>query len=335
MRVGKLSPFQIQHLVEIGAFLQQVREEQGMSLEQITAMTYVPLRTLRALEAGQVEILPEAVFIQGFIRRYADALGMDGIAVAKQFPVNPAAVDDQNGSTPPSRAQDSGAQDSGAAEPEPLPAATPAAAISTSSPPASSSVRGGRRSARRSATSLNLSWLVGGGLVLMAIVAIGIVVSILTRPASQLEQAQSPESSEPVEPSSPSDEAAIAPADPSSNTPENAPGSDAPTPAASPSPTPAASPSPNPATPIAVTLNITEPAWVSVVVDGQVSYEGTIAQGTERRWEAKQELTVVTGNAGGVRLSFNGGTATPMGARGQVAEVTYTPSGAATTSAAQ
>lgn len=87
--MSKLDPVQTQLLKEIGAYLMQVREDQSKSLEAIASTTYVPLRLLKAIEGGQVDILPEPVFVRGFIRRYAEALGLDGLAIAKQFPLNP------------------------------------------------------------------------------------------------------------------------------------------------------------------------------------------------------------------------------------------------------
>jgi cytoskeleton protein RodZ len=83
--VSRLDFSQIEQLKEIGDYLTQVRQQQAVPLEEVAARTYIPLRLLRAIEAGQTELLPEPVFIQGFIRRYADLLGLDGIALARSF----------------------------------------------------------------------------------------------------------------------------------------------------------------------------------------------------------------------------------------------------------
>jgi cytoskeleton protein RodZ len=83
--VSRLDFSQIEQLKEIGDYLTQVRQQQAVPLEEVAARTYIPLRLLKALEAGQTELLPEPVFIQGFIRRYADLLGLDGIALARSF----------------------------------------------------------------------------------------------------------------------------------------------------------------------------------------------------------------------------------------------------------
>jgi cytoskeletal protein RodZ len=77
---------QAELLSEIGAYLRQVREHQELSMETVASITKIPVRTLQAIETGDLEQLPEPVYIQGFIRRYADAIGTDGAEIANAFP---------------------------------------------------------------------------------------------------------------------------------------------------------------------------------------------------------------------------------------------------------
>jgi cytoskeletal protein RodZ len=86
--VNNLNPAQVEQLKEIGAQLRQQRQEKSISTEEVSAKTYISSRLLTALEEGQSEYLPEPVFIQGFIRRYADVLSLDGDALAKTFSTN-------------------------------------------------------------------------------------------------------------------------------------------------------------------------------------------------------------------------------------------------------
>lgn len=88
--MNRLDPNQVEKLQAISVQLRQAREEQGMTLEQLAAKTYIPLRSLRALDAGQSDALPEPVFIQGFIRRYGDTVHLDGTALAQTFPLETA-----------------------------------------------------------------------------------------------------------------------------------------------------------------------------------------------------------------------------------------------------
>ncbi|NJR66514.1 MAG: helix-turn-helix domain-containing protein [Leptolyngbyaceae cyanobacterium CRU_2_3] len=83
----KLDSAQLDQLKEIGAYLRQVRQEQAKSLEEIATKTCIRLPLLRAIELGQEQVLPEPVFVQGFIRRYADVLGLDGTGLSRTFPV--------------------------------------------------------------------------------------------------------------------------------------------------------------------------------------------------------------------------------------------------------
>lgn len=86
--MSRLDVTQIEHLKEISAYLKQLRQEQAISLEEISTRTYIPMRVLRAIEGLEIDQLPEPVFVKGFIRRYADALGVDGIALSQEFPIS-------------------------------------------------------------------------------------------------------------------------------------------------------------------------------------------------------------------------------------------------------
>jgi cytoskeleton protein RodZ len=88
--VNRLDQNQVEKLQAISTQLRQAREDQGITLEQLAAKTYIPMRTLRALDAVQVDSLPEPVFIQGFIRRYGDMVHLDGTALAQTFPLETA-----------------------------------------------------------------------------------------------------------------------------------------------------------------------------------------------------------------------------------------------------
>lgn len=77
---------QLERLMQIGGYLREVREDMGLTLEEVASRTLVQSRLLRAIEEGKLQQLPEPVYIQGFIRRYAEALGLDSNAIAEAFP---------------------------------------------------------------------------------------------------------------------------------------------------------------------------------------------------------------------------------------------------------
>lgn len=76
-----------ERLREIGVELRKARQVRSLSLQQLHSQTLVPLHHLESLEKGQVEKLPEDIYIRGFIRRLGNALGLDGNAMANSLPV--------------------------------------------------------------------------------------------------------------------------------------------------------------------------------------------------------------------------------------------------------
>jgi cytoskeletal protein RodZ len=80
--VTLLNQAQVEQLKEITTHLRQVRQEKSIRIEEIAAATLIRAGVLQALEEQRFEELPEPIFIQGFIRRYGDALGLDGNALS-------------------------------------------------------------------------------------------------------------------------------------------------------------------------------------------------------------------------------------------------------------
>lgn len=77
-------------LAEIGVKLRQSREQQSISLEQVALVTMIRCHLLQAIEEGQLDQLPEPVYTQGLIKRYAEVMGLDGAQFADFFPIEPA-----------------------------------------------------------------------------------------------------------------------------------------------------------------------------------------------------------------------------------------------------
>ena len=73
-------------LRQVGRELKVAREARSLSVTQLHRQTLVPLHHIEALEAGHLEHLPEDVYIRGFIRRLAQALGLNGMAIASSLP---------------------------------------------------------------------------------------------------------------------------------------------------------------------------------------------------------------------------------------------------------
>ena len=77
---------QFKKLKELGECLHKIRTEQGRSIEAVANKTRIQARLLRAIEEGKLEVLPEPIYIQGLLRQFADALGLNGAEFASAFP---------------------------------------------------------------------------------------------------------------------------------------------------------------------------------------------------------------------------------------------------------
>jgi cytoskeletal protein RodZ len=64
-------------VLEIGSNLREARDRRGLPLTQIDAETHIRTRYLRALEEERFDLLPGPAYVRGFLRTYADYLGLD------------------------------------------------------------------------------------------------------------------------------------------------------------------------------------------------------------------------------------------------------------------
>jgi cytoskeletal protein RodZ len=238
---------QVQKLTEIGTHLRNLRTKKGMSLEEISTKTMVQQRFLDAIEKGQFEQLPEPLYIRGFIRRFAEALGIDGIPISESFPL-------------------------GSAQP------------------------GSANSKFAAGTAPLRPW----HLYLLYLAAVLGAVALLY---ALFKPSESP--SENL--------GASRPAASASNSPKKA--------AVAPI---AAAPKPKVA-PVQAKLVLKADSYMSIQVDGQPNYEGTLKTGENKTFTAKKLIQISAGNAGGVMLGINGLAEKIMGKPGEVKDVTLTP----------
>jgi cytoskeletal protein RodZ len=88
---------------DLGRVLRERREQLGISLDELQARTKIRKRYLMALEDGDWDLLPGSVYARGFVKTYAEALGLDGKQLLDEYidhqpsgtaPVEPRASDD-------------------------------------------------------------------------------------------------------------------------------------------------------------------------------------------------------------------------------------------------
>lgn len=65
-------------MFEIGTSLREARLRRELDFSTLEAITKVRAKYLRALEDERFELLPSHTYIKGFLRTYADSLGLDG-----------------------------------------------------------------------------------------------------------------------------------------------------------------------------------------------------------------------------------------------------------------
>ncbi|MCU0525387.1 MAG: DUF4115 domain-containing protein [Elainella sp. Prado103] len=343
--MGTLDTVQQEQLEAIGTYLSQVREGQARSLEEISAKTYIPMRLLKAIELGQGKTLPEPVFIQGFIRRYADALGLDGIDLSQKFPVTVTPLPVMTAPTP-TRSN------------SPKPNSSFSRELKTKEANQASSLSQPEELESNSRSRTLLPYIAAAGLLALGGIALAVVQNISARqPTTPKQAVVLPPQPSPVDTATPSPAAVSsspgvspAPATRTSPSPQaevnaaasstrpnarpnatnqtpNAASASSPTPSpSSTAPTPQLSRSTsNPNAPVNVELQTTDEAWVQVIVDGQVKTEAVLPSGTRQTWTGNREVIVISGNAGAVSVIHNGRSPKPLGARGAVSEMTFKP----------
>lgn len=69
----------------IGRYLKTEREVRQISLEELAQTTRIPLRHLASLEDDRLEGLPGDVFVRGFLKSYAKAIGVTPDEVLRRY----------------------------------------------------------------------------------------------------------------------------------------------------------------------------------------------------------------------------------------------------------
>jgi cytoskeleton protein RodZ len=72
-------------LFEIGRSLRTAREHQQLDLAAVERATHIRARYLGALEDERFDVLPGTAYAKGFLRTYADFLGLDGPRFVDEF----------------------------------------------------------------------------------------------------------------------------------------------------------------------------------------------------------------------------------------------------------
>ena len=274
-------------MTDVGSQLRAAREAQGLTIAQVFKATRIKSVYLEALEANRISALPGPVQARGFVRSYANYLGLDGETLASTLdvlgPVTPVAPPPVVKSTAPV-----------AAKPlSPAPdRSVPRSARSIELPSIPKiSLGGNRDTAPASPGGVPTSVLVIGAIVLFVIGAL-LIFSALTSGARPL---PTPDSNVPL-----SGETRVV--DIPSNVAQAT------------------------IAPVSITLTASEHVWLRVLRDGQTAFEGLMTPAETRAWAADDQLIVETGNAAALTVSAAARSGV-LGQRGQIVARAWSRSG--------
>lgn len=82
-------------MFDIGSSLREARLRQELDFPELEERTKIRPKYLRALEDEQFDILPAPTYVKGFLRSYAEALGLDGQPFVDEYNSRFAVGDDE------------------------------------------------------------------------------------------------------------------------------------------------------------------------------------------------------------------------------------------------
>jgi cytoskeleton protein RodZ len=273
---------------EIGRVLEHSRKERGLSLEEVEQATKIRKRYLTGLEREDYTILPDAVYARGFLKTYANYLGLDGEDLSRQLKSSrkPRREHGFSYNTRP----DSGFE---------KPLITP------------SGLEGTQK--RKISTSAVVTLL----FAILALVAVIGGLYFVGRGVQVSKEMNPP----PAEPPPRQEQHNVADRE---KAPEEGPAKeDAARNAAGDNKADAGQGIP-PDT-LQVLVNVRErPSWILVRTDGAAAYEQVAQPGFSKTFEAEQRLYIKSGDAGAVTVEINGQDAGALGGAGEIVARNYT-----------
>ncbi|MBI4902304.1 MAG: DUF4115 domain-containing protein [Acidobacteria bacterium] len=297
-------------MATVGEILRRERERQGLSLTIIANETRIRLQYLEFLERDDFESLPGKFFARSFTNQYADRLGANSpeLQAALQRQVEPQDLSPTFGqpTKPPANLV---AWSDDKFSVEPLPEGT---ASALSARKLTASVVGLVAVViacgaifwlwQRSQLSTTSAQSVAAPPVPVAAPAAKTI-----EPPPVTQQQVSPPSAQPQQ----SSESAL--------TPAGANISSTPAPAGTqPPPTPTSGK-------ISLEVIAKETVWIRITVDGKVQVQRALQAGESSVAFAEESARILLGNAGGAEIRLNGSSIGPVGPRGQVRTVDFTP----------
>jgi cytoskeleton protein RodZ len=340
----------------VGAYLRGLREQQGLSVDELSRATRVLHHYLEALESDDMAALPAPVFTKGFIRAYCQAVGADPDEALRLY--------DRSASRLPERPKvPIVAAPVIVSTPDPndyAPLVTQAVAAPQAEP---------RETRSRGTLLVSFILVVVLGAAFFAVtmtlqsgrdgdggssqraalpepppaaevpaaspVSVSVpaenpapapAVALPPAPAPSAAVAPPPPAPTPAQPAKPPAAPSVAASLPAPSVPVAPAAPPAPAAAGAPAAAPAASPASaaanqltrNPAAPYRLIARTTETTWMRVRTEDGRTSEETIPANEIREWISNGPFIITIGNAGGVSLELNGRAIPRLGASGSV-----------------
>ena len=292
-----------------GAKLKLEREKRKITLEQISHSTKIGTRMLQALEEDNFNQLPGGIFNRGFVRAYSRFLGLDEDQTIADY--MQASGDAPPVSTEPASRED-GSHENATRENQDR--------ESKDKDKDKDKDKVSRLEASADAPPRQVPWGVFAGALLVVALALSFWSH---RRREHMKQADRPT---PVT----VETQASGPVSGSDLPTTSAPPTSSPS---GPSGVPRISPDLAPASPAAtpgeftVVIQAREESWTTITADGKTISSELLPAGSERVVRGRKEITVRTGNAGGVDFRFHEKKVDIGGDYGEVKTVTFGPRG--------
>jgi cytoskeletal protein RodZ len=296
-------------MTDIGSQLRAAREAQGLTLDQAFKATRIKQSFLEAIEANQFQSLPGPVQARGFVRSYANFLGLDGEQLASlldadksvKTDIRPMPVTPRPVATPPSTAAKPIVQ----APPKPAVITAPKPAVAQ--PEKSAQTANSRPPLKLPSLALNSSkpaaparpsggiptWVLIVGAAVLFLLGLILVISALSAPAESPALSESTNVPNAIEL-------------PTTDRAELALTGDG---------------------PVSITLKAGEHVWARITIDGQTAFEGMLDPDTAKDWQAADQIIVETGNGAALTVRHQGQESV-LGDRGQIVARAWGHSGA-------
>ena len=278
---------------KIGPVLEQARKERGLTLDDVEQATKIRKRYIAGLEREDYGVLPDAVYVQGFLKTYANYLGLDGEELSRQLKDRRKPRRERTMNHGPLKRSDFE-----------QPLITPGG------------LEGTRKRKISMATILS---------VVVAVFALAAVIGTLyyvgrgAQTSDTNGQAPPPSAEKEAQNSEQDASKSKAPEDASGAKNEGesqgAAGQDG---AGEEAGNEAAAQEAPPDT-LQVVINVQQrPSWLSIQSDGILAYEDIAQPGFSQTFEAERELSITTGDAGAVTVEVNGQNVGVLGGPGEV-----------------